>query len=81
MCCFLLATGRGPLNAITSAAATGMAQPQSERKLRLLCLHGYMQNAEVRCSEGTLSNSYELLLVLQNTHADSQGVCWLSGLY
>ena len=34
-----------------TASASCMAQPLAERKLRLLCLHGYMQNAEVytRC--------------------------------
>ena len=30
-----------------TASASCMAQPLAERKLRLLCLHGYMQNAEV----------------------------------
>ena len=30
-----------------TASAPCMAQPLAERKLRLLCLHGYMQNAAV----------------------------------
>lgn len=31
-----------------SAASSAMTVPQEARKLRILCLHGYLQNAEVR---------------------------------
>lgn len=42
--------------AASGAAATPALEPIGDRKLRILCLHGYLQNAEV-CPGGSMVTS------------------------
>lgn len=44
----MTATGRANNGGTAAAAAAAAAPPIADRKLRILCLHGYLQNGEVR---------------------------------
>lgn len=55
------------------------ANSNNKKKLRILCLHGYLQNAEVRpCTQHTIA--LNAMLCRHQTNATFAGVQWQDGV-